>query len=217
MVACRHFILSLCICVPAWEGYDNIFDAKEALEEFWASEEADQSVPVLEGKRIAVFFPSGAKGWYNGTVQSYDAETNSVQIQYDDTTNEKIELGEYEDDDGNMCRWQWKRGEYTKAGKHKPPKKSHKKAKKEVEKPLVNVPELSLADMTQRFDSMLKEKLEEAAILSPMFTEHAVVVELRRKFIHAVKEAGGSAPLSDSRIPAEFQPVVASLIHEKVP
>lgn len=193
----------LCVA-PAWEVYDNIHTAKDALEEFWREEEANQDMADLLNKRVAVYFASGAKGWYNGTVTSVDEVEKCFDIAYDDTSTDTIEDSE----------WEWKRGEYTKSGKRKVPKRTQKKAKPAPE-PQIAVPQLSLPDMTQRFDSMLSEKLGQVPALAPTFADDESVVALRRKFVEAVVGNGGACPLPGYKLAEEYIPAVAGLVHEK--
>ena len=113
-----------CVCVAAWELYSNIYEAKDAMQAFWEKEEADTSPATAENivnKRIAVYWTYGAKGWYNGTIISINEESSEAEIRYDDGSEDCIPLDHRLDEEGYREQWPWKRGEYTKLGKRKPP------------------------------------------------------------------------------------------------
>jgi len=172
------------------------------MQAYWAKEEADTTPATAENivnKRISVFWSAGAKGWYNGTVISFeegDCTAGECEIRYDDGSEDIIPLDHRVSDESGNEEWPWKRGEYTKAGKRKPPKVSaDKKKKKEVE--IILPPAMSLADMTVRFNDMLAKQLEEAKALtaSKDYSESRWVLQMRRRFCCVERNSDGEFPL----------------------
>lgn len=192
----------------AWESYSNIHEAKEAMEEFWKAEEADREIgECLINRRVAVYFPSGAKGWYNGTIVAWNEETKEGTIKYDDTSEDEIVMNDPEE-------WEWKKGEYKKNGQRKPPKIVKPQVKK-VE-PEIPVPQMSLPDMTTRFTTMMKEKMDTIPSLCPTFNDHEAVLDLRRAFAGTERNAQDEFPMPDGKFPEEFVPAIAALAHENI-